>query len=250
MISHLTIEHDFRAIDWSSDGDFIVIGTMFGWIFYIEVPKMTVESKYVSIFKKKEEWIQEIKISPNNKFVAYSAHGSSFKIEILNINPDKTFSLYAVVNARVTSAITHLDWSINSDFLVVNTLSLEIKFISVSEKKIIAACSANSIEWNTWTCIFGFQVQGIWNPNEVGYSANYTCLSDNKKILASGDDMGYVKLFKAPSTMIKSKSKVYKGHSSQIPKVRFSRNDLFLYSVGGNDKSVFVWETDFRYFRN
>ena len=245
MIKHLILEHDFRCIDWSSDGKFIVVGSMFGKIFYIKIPEMEVVSSYISIFKKKEEWIQEIKISPNNHFVAYGSHGSSFKIEILNILDNGQFSQYAVINARVTSAITHLDWSVNSDFLVINSLAFELKFISLYDKKVITASNANEIDWNTWTCIFGFPVQGIWNPDATGYSVNYSCMSFNKKVVVTGDDYGFVKIFKSPCTVNNANSNIFKGHSSHIPKVRFSKDDLFLYSVGGNDKSLFVWETDF-----
>jgi len=39
--------------------------------------------------------------------------------------------------------------------------------------------------------------------------------------------------------------KEFGGHSSHIPKIRFSPDDCFLYSVGGGDKMVIVWETTF-----
>jgi microtubule-associated protein-like 6 len=35
------------------------------------------------------------------------------------------------------------------------------------------------------------------------------------------------------------------GHSSHVTKVKFSANDTYVISTGGNDKTVIVWETDF-----
>jgi microtubule-associated protein-like 6 len=35
------------------------------------------------------------------------------------------------------------------------------------------------------------------------------------------------------------------GHSSHVTKVKFSFNDKYVISTGGNDKTVIVWETDF-----
>ena len=35
------------------------------------------------------------------------------------------------------------------------------------------------------------------------------------------------------------------GHSSFIPNVRFLSNDNHLVSIGGEDNSIFIWETDF-----
>ena len=52
-------------------------------------------------------------------------------------------------------------------------------------------------------------------------------------------------MFKCPCVVEQAQYKAYGGHSSHIPKVRFTPDDVYLISVGGNDKSVFVWETDF-----
>jgi WD40 repeat protein len=35
------------------------------------------------------------------------------------------------------------------------------------------------------------------------------------------------------------------GHSSHVTKVKFTANDKYVISTGGNDKTVIVWETDF-----
>lgn len=39
--------------------------------------------------------------------------------------------------------------------------------------------------------------------------------------------------------------KDYNGHSSHICRVRFSANDKYVVSAGGNDKTLMIWETDF-----
>ena len=54
-----------------------------------------------------------------------------------------------------------------------------------------------------------------------------------------------VKLFKFPCTVEKASFKSYMGHSSHVTRVKFSNNDKFVISTGGNDKTVIVWETDF-----
>lgn len=35
------------------------------------------------------------------------------------------------------------------------------------------------------------------------------------------------------------------GHSSHVTKVKFSADDTFVVSTGGNDKTVLIWKTDF-----
>lgn len=53
-----------------------------------------------------------------------------------------------------------------------------------------------------------------------------------------------VKIFKYPSVNDKSEFKAYRGHSSHVTRVRFSYNDKFLVSIGGNDKTIIIWKTD------
>jgi len=43
----------------------------------------------------------------------------------------------------------------------------------------------------------------------------------------------------------KSQFKEFFGHSSHITTVKFTHNDDYLISTGGNDKTVLVWKTDF-----
>ena len=247
-------DQDFRAMDWSPDGKFIVIGSMLGKIYYIslEGDKCTLKGEpYQSIFKGEKQWIQELKISPDGKYVAYGSHcgqGSTFsKIEVLNItnNNKCPFTQYGLIDPKITSALTHLDWDKNSEIIVCNSLAFELKFVSLISKKRINASAARDTEWYTWTCLFGFPVQGIWPPASTGYIVNYTCMNNGKTVIATGDDFSLVKLFRYPCVVEKSGYKAYKGHSSHVCKIRFSAKDLFLVSVGGNDKSVFIWETDF-----
>ena len=44
--------------------------------------------------------------------------------------------------------------------------------------------------------------------------------------------------------MEKAQSNEFYGHSSHVTKVRFTANDRFVISTGGNDMTVMVWETD------
>ena len=61
-------------------------------------------------------------------------------------------------------------------------------------------------------------------------------------MLATADDFGLVKLFDFPAPGKFAKFKKYEGHSSHVTNVRFSHNDEFLVSIGGNDTAVVVWD--------
>jgi microtubule-associated protein-like 6 len=51
-----------------------------------------------------------------------------------------------------------------------------------------------------------------------------------------------VRLFKYPVIIPKQKSKEYVGQSSHVTKVRFSPDESFLLSIGGNDRTTILWE--------
>jgi microtubule-associated protein-like 6 len=57
-------------------------------------------------------------------------------IEILKLSKSKKKLLfYAKVNAGITSALLHLDWDVDSQFMVVNSQAYELKFVDVNSKK-------------------------------------------------------------------------------------------------------------------
>ena len=259
------LDEDFRAIDWASNGKFIVIGTLNGSIYHLNLENNKLSKRFESIFysgknakidKKTnlyEKWIQEIKISPNSSFVAFGSHcgvgKTHSKLQILSIekNLKEPLKNFCIIDPKITSALTHLDWGNDNDTIVVNSLSYELKYVSVSVGTTLNASDVvyNNKRWNTWTCLFGYPVQGIWGPGATGYDVNYTCRSNNQKVIATGDDLSLIKLFACPSVVEQAPFKSYGGHSSLVTKIRFTPDDNFLVSVGGNDKSVFVWETDF-----
>ena len=57
--------------------------------------------------------------------VAFGAHGGASKLEIMKITlgskNDLSLKKWKCFNIGLTSALTHLDWSIGSDFIVANS---------------------------------------------------------------------------------------------------------------------------------
>lgn len=117
-------------------------------------------------------------------------------------------------------------------------------FIDINSGKQINASASKSIEWASWTCKIGWPVQGIFKT--VDYTdVNTVHRAANKRIMVTGDDDGYVNLYKYPSVQERSNSKSYIAHSSHVTRTRFLFDDTKVISVGGNDKCVLVWKTDF-----
>lgn len=77
-------------------------------------------------------------------------------------------------------------------------------------------------KWYTWTCMFGWHVQGIWPPCSTGSDINSVDRSKDGQHIVVGDDFGRVKMFKYPSPVPNSGACKYTGHSSYVGAVRFT----------------------------
>ena len=153
---------DGRAIDWSSNGNFVVWATVDGKIYSMN-PNENLEllSSLQSTFGK-GQWIEDIKICPNNTMLAFGAHRGVSPVQIMKISTHgKDLAPLYTLNAGLTSALTHLDWDVSSNFLVVNSQAYELEFLSIESKSNISASSSKDIEWHTWTSVLGFPVNLI-----------------------------------------------------------------------------------------
>jgi WD40 repeat protein len=241
------IDANARAIDWSADGYLIACATTKGEIQLFN-DKLDLQTSAQSIFEKSFEWIEDIKFSPSNQMLAFGSHGTRGEIQVMVIIREGgklKLTSFKVIQVSLGSEILHLDWSIDDHYLVVNTSNYEIKFVNVANSQTLTrTAEAKNIQWATWSCKFGFPVQGIVqgsDPNEV----NSVYRSKNQKLLVTGDDYYCVNLFRNPSVNSKSGFKRFIGHSSNVTRVRFMLKDNCLVSIGGNDKTVIVWATDF-----
>jgi WD40 repeat protein/Ca2+-binding EF-hand superfamily protein len=243
MIVCQNVKTKLRAVEYSPDGKFIITASMEGKVFlYDSELKKEIQNMQTS-FKGTNQWIEDIKFSPNGNYVAFGAHGGASKVEVLTFD-GKVLKPYGTINAGLTSALLHLDWSEDSNFLVVNSQAYELKFVDINSKKQIAASAMKDTDWATWTCKLGFPVQGIF-PAVDGTDVNTVCRASNRKVLATGDDFQLVKLFKYPSVMPKSGFRSYVAHASHVTRVRFMLKDSVLVSTGGNDKVNIIWTTSF-----
>jgi len=246
-----TYQHDvkIRAIDWSQDDTFVIAGDYNGNLVMIDADTFQKLDYYKSPLGKEEKWIEDLKISPDCERVAFGTHRGASKMEIVKID-NKKFARSGRYNIGFTSALTHLDWTADSQFIVANSQAYELYWISASTGRTINASSTKELEFSTWTCALGWPVQGIF-PGVDGTDVNTICRTNCKddegmySFIATGDDFQKVNLFKYPSTSPKSGCLTFAAHASHVTKVKFMLADNYLVSTGGNDKTNIIWKTDF-----
>ena len=65
--------------------------------------------------------------------------------------------------------------------------------------------------------------------------------SNSKELVAAADENGQIQIYNYPCLEKGAKFVSGKGHSSHVTNVRFNKVDSNLVTVGGNDRSVFIW---------
>jgi len=61
---------------------------------------------------KKNAWVEDIKISPDSRMVAWGTHGGLSRLEVGKVEPGTwKITKFASINTGISSALTHLDWS-------------------------------------------------------------------------------------------------------------------------------------------
>ncbi len=91
-------------------------------------------------------------------------------------------------------------------------------------------------------------MQGIFEATWDGTDINAVDRSSNayfnpeRKLLASADDKGKVRVLDYPCTIQKSSSVKGNGHSSHVTNVKFTKTDDLILSTGGEDQTVIQWK--------
>lgn len=233
-----------RSVDISKDGKFCAVGFRDGSfrVYHIESDWKIIAQKKES---PKKRWIQAIRFSPNCKQLAVASHDG--RIDIYN-----TASMDRICELKGhSSAVTHLDWSLDSQSMKSNCTSYEILYWNVANKARdqSGASSYRDEHWATWTCILGWPVQGIFEGTMDGSDVNGVARSrephkDGYHLVATADDFSKVKVFRYPSMIEASKAKEGRGHSSHVTMVNFSRDDKYIFSAGGNDTCIMQWKVE------
>uniref|UniRef100_A0AAR2KGC1 HELP domain-containing protein n=1 Tax=Pygocentrus nattereri TaxID=42514 RepID=A0AAR2KGC1_PYGNA len=242
------IEDPGRSAGFHPSGTVLAVGTMTGRLLQsVHINKVIKISKLpFCISTNSMHWSECILYSIPVLFLidgAYLAVGSHDNfVYIYAVSEDgRKYSRVGKCTGH-SSFVTHLDWSTNSQYIVTNSGDYEILFWEASNgKHITSADTVRNLEWATSTCVLSFNVFGIWPDGADGTDINAVCRSNDRGVLATGDDFGKVHLFSNPCSQPRAPSHVYGGHSSHVTNVAFLHDDSHLISTGGKDTSILQW---------
>ena len=137
-----------------------------------------------------------------------------------------------------SGSVLHLDWSTDGGLLRSTDSAYEILFWDPATGK-RATGDYRDEPWASFTSPLGFPVMGIWEKGAVDNQVNGVSRSHAGDLVATVDDESVVKLFNYPCVVDGAPFHAYRGHCSHAMCVRFSPDDRFVVSAGGDDRAVF-----------
>lgn len=223
-----------RAVAFSSDGTHAAVGSSDGYVRVLtgaELETVVVEWRCTVA---RGGGVRSLAYSPDGAWLAVGGHDQ--RVHIFDAH---TYKKHGECRGH-SSTVTHLDFS--KDARVLQSAAAgagELRFWNVRALAPIASASdVRDVVWATWSCPFGWPVQGIWPPGSDGSDINAVARSEDQRVLATGDDDGLVRLLRYPSATPSAQARAYTGHASHVTNCAFTKSDMFLLSTGGRDQSV------------
>jgi WD40 repeat protein len=246
-LTKIMIKDNAICLAWAPDGKQIAVGGKSGGVQILNYANKQFEDELT--IKKRAKRIQCMAFSPNGKFLAVGS--AENLIDIYSVD-NGNYKLSGTCKGN-SSVILHVDFSKDSKFIQSCAQSYELLFYeSENANQFTKSRDLRNTEWNTFTSILGWDVQGIWPAESDGSDINAVARSRSAKYLASAEDSGAVRLFNYPCVgggldktgklTRRPQSQVGRGHSSHVTNVDWLFDDSYLLSVGGADMSVFQWK--------
>ncbi|XP_060614237.2 echinoderm microtubule-associated protein-like 3 isoform X1 [Anolis sagrei] len=231
------LEETGLCADFHPSGKVVTVGLSTGRWVVIDTETQQVLSGYTD----GNEQLSVVRYSPDGDFLAIGSHDNF--IYIYNVEESGHKYIRFGRCTGHSSFITHLDWSKDGKFIMSNSGDYEILYWDVAKgcKLLRNRFENRDREWNSYTCVLGFHVFGVWPDGSDGTDINSLCRSHNERVVAVADDFCKVHLFQYPCAKPKAPSHVYRGHGSHVTNVRFTHDDSYLISMGGKDTSIFQW---------
>ncbi|XP_043284108.1 echinoderm microtubule-associated protein-like 2 isoform X5 [Venturia canescens] len=238
------IAEQAQSVCFSPDGSIMVVGCVSGKWLAIDSGTRELYTHH----SDGSEPLQVVSFSPNGTLLALGSRDNHIYIYQVNEDATKYSRVGRCLPKRIrrprghSSFITHLDWSVDGQYLRSNSGDYELLYWNPGIcRQIPQASNLRDVDWATHTCVISFETIGIWPEGADGTDINNCARSGDGKLLATGDDFGKVKLFSHPASQPKSLCHSYGGHSSHVTNVTFLQDDTRLVSTGGADTSVLQW---------
>merc|ERR1711871_507676 len=219
MVTAVKVKSHARAVAYAPDAAHVAVGLCSGHVI-IYNERLTKKIKGLHVSK---QWIQDIKFSPSrssSSLLAVASHDNH-----IYLYDRKTYVRTAVCKGH-SSYVTHIDFSSDGRFLQSNCGAYELLFWDTETgRQKRSASELRDVKWDTWSCVLGWPVQGIFQEEQDGTDINAVHRSPNSNLLLTADDSGKVNLFRYPAVKVRTQSpKKHKGKKKRRRRGRGRRS--------------------------
>eukprot|EP00116_Pleurobrachia_bachei_P003289 sb/3463551/ len=231
-----TLKSAALSTDFHPNGSHLAVGCLDGSVLVLS-PNL----QQVHLIRDNSAQVQAVRFSPDGRYLAVGCGDSS--VSLYTVTPVTATYTRVTVTRRLPGSVLQLDWSHDSTHLVVSLSTYQTVYIKCPEGYQSETEPAGGLTLHSSTTVLGENLVGIWPRDSKQFDVNAATVAHGSSVVATGDDFGTVKLFQYPVREKYSKHKKFFGHSAHVVGVRFTYNDKYLVSIGGDDSCVLVWET-------
>jgi WD40 repeat protein len=181
--------------------------------------------------------INDAKFNMNGSLLAVACMDGAVDI----LQNDDSFSPVSFISCPV--GVLRVDWANEGELLQLQDVEgRAIVYDAIKAARMeFSKSKLSKIRWNTDTCVGSFNLSGLVDNIKEGVNVNAVDVATSKRVAATVDDFGFVRLFRYPATSINARSKRYAGHSARVAGVKFSFRDKFVLTTGSGDHGIFQW---------
>uniref|UniRef100_UPI00358E5FDC echinoderm microtubule-associated protein-like 5 isoform X4 n=1 Tax=Myxine glutinosa TaxID=7769 RepID=UPI00358E5FDC len=234
LLTRCAAEQGVRAAAFSPDGTHLALGMRDGSLSVLRIRDM---SEVVHVWERHAA-IHLLRFSPDGGYLA--AGSLEGPVDLYSVA--QRYKKVGDCGGNIGGAIAYLDWSLDSSFLQTeDSVGQRCMYHMPYGKLVTDKEEIDASPWASWSCPRGAEVAGVLPrygpPNHImSLDASVT-----GGVLAVGDGLGFIKLYRFPTFQKGSRFRRYIGHSAPVTAVRWSHDCAWLLSIGGSDHALFQW---------